>query len=341
MCVIMVADGDDRPTEAMINQGNDHNPAGAGIAWREELSNGDVVINWRKGIKDINIIQDLARSVPLPFVVHFRIPTVGGPLKCLTHPFPIEHHAPLNLQGQTKSPVLFHNGNWNGWRSNMLDMAIRGLWTIPQGAWSDTRAMALIASHLGIGWLDFLNEKIVVFGLPSEESIDGIDYLGNVVPIWPQVEGVTCSNDFFCQRWKEVRNHSQDERSSSQTTNRFDRGTGGPQTVHRFPVIDADDEDEKATSIIIDPGPFRQRLGGDATENPFVPKRNRKNHKNALWRSVRTLEEAHRMLALGHLSKNQYKKALKMLEEALPETNPTKKLISDIRWGKRSYPLTH
>lgn len=145
------------------------NPHGAGIAWRVEEKKIPVVA-WKKGLEEEEI-QELVAKLPLPFVAHFRVPSCGGPSELLTHPFPIQKDVPLMLEGTTKGQVLFHNGHWHQYKDRMLEASIRGNNHIPTGRWSDSRAMAWMAAHYGIGMLEFINEKIVVFG-PAKGDIE-------------------------------------------------------------------------------------------------------------------------------------------------------------------------
>lgn len=180
MCVISVS-AKERTTPEMVAKMFQANHHGAGIAWREE---GHVV--WKKGL-DLEEVTELCNQVPLPYVVHFRIPSVGGPSLFLTHPFPIQKDVPLELEGKTKTPVMFHNGHWNAWKTTMLDASIRGNGKIPLGKWSDSRAMAWMAAHYGVGMLEFIDEKAVVFG-PTE-----LELFGNFG--WSKVgEGIWVSN---------------------------------------------------------------------------------------------------------------------------------------------------
>lgn len=191
MCVIMVANLA-RPTEEMIDRAWDKNDDGAGIAWREKNSKGEVEVHFRKGIMDLEIIKALCFKVPLPYVVHFRIASVGGKCESLTHPFPVSKRAPLMLAGHTKGCVLFHNGHWNGWNDKALDAAIHSNTPLPDGDWSDTRAMAWLVSLYGPSVMDMLSTQRGVLFSPTETSM----FTG---PGWFKINEVWCSNDYF---WK-------------------------------------------------------------------------------------------------------------------------------------------
>lgn len=180
MCVIAVAE-ETRPTEKMVEKMFNANKNGAGIAWRE----GDMV-KWKKGLK-LEEVQKLCAEVPLPFVVHFRIPSCGGDYDFLCHPFPIEKGVSLALKGSTKGFVLFHNGHWGPWKNNVMETVIKRGGTIPNGKWSDTRAMAFMAANYGLGILEMIDEKAVAFGPNVVESF-GTGW-GKVNDVWVSNKG--------------------------------------------------------------------------------------------------------------------------------------------------------
>ncbi len=157
MCVLVVADKR-RPTDEEMSKMASTNGDGAGIAWRE----GDIV-KWEKGLS-LEEVAPLALNVPMPFVLHFRIASCGGKTKEMTHPFPLEKDIGLALSGQTKGFVLFHNGHWMTWREKGLDGAIRNKLKVPDGKWSDTRTMTWLAYLHGHSVLEFIDEKVILFG---------------------------------------------------------------------------------------------------------------------------------------------------------------------------------
>lgn len=161
------------------------NPHGAGIAWVQ-----DGRVQWRKGIqgKPDYVAKEIGKLIegkPLPLLIHFRVATVGGPIPELTHPFPIVGKVPLALQGSANQ-VLMHNGHWTDWvkdsletRSLMIQGAMRekggGLVNvkIPQGPWSDSRAMAWNASIYGEG---FLTLRVPTQKIAILDSKGGVRY---------------------------------------------------------------------------------------------------------------------------------------------------------------------
>ena len=189
MCVIMVATKV-RPTEEMVAKGFAANDAGAGIAWRERKKDGSLEVVWKKGLEEAEV-TDLVAKLPLPFTVHFRIPTVGGRVKELCHPFPITRDVSLSLSGRTDGFVMFHNGHWNSWKASSLENAQKFRVKVPTGKWSDSRAMAWAAHCYGIGILEFIDEKAIAFGTKD------IEVFGSG---WTQVNDVWVSNTHWVNR---------------------------------------------------------------------------------------------------------------------------------------------
>lgn len=206
MCVIaFVDDNSPRPSEAMVGKMYLANEYGAGIAWREE-KNGKKIVRWKKGL-EMEEAQRLVKEVPKPFVIHFRIPSCGGPHRSLNHPFPVDSEAGLYFDGETEGSVLFHNGTWSDWRKFCLDTASRQPEKFPIGRWSDSRAMAWCASIYGLGILELINEKVIVFG-PEK-----IDIFGDG---WDEEEGVFVSNKGWKSRQWPPHSKSQNTQYHSQ-----------------------------------------------------------------------------------------------------------------------------
>ncbi len=147
MCVIAIAQTK-RPSEEMIRKMWRHNDDGFGIAYRAPLTQGKnkgkLGVFWQKGVEKLENAIKLCNEVPLPYVAHFRIASQGGIDPNLTHPFPVDTDVSLALKGQTLGSVLFHNGDWTGWRHQIL---IPGR-PLPKGdKMSDTRAMFALYGH--------------------------------------------------------------------------------------------------------------------------------------------------------------------------------------------------
>lgn len=171
MCVIALIEYV-RPSADQVSQMFEANKHGAGVAWRDLNTAGEPVVKWKKGITDKDEMVELANTLPLPHVLHFRIPspqTSSSYLAC--HPFQVDEHATTGWEGETTGSVLFHNGHWMAWRERLQQISISGFVRIPAGPWSDSRALAWTTHHLGLGFLDLLDEKVVVFG-PNQYDVE-------------------------------------------------------------------------------------------------------------------------------------------------------------------------
>lgn len=192
MCVIAcVTDSDKRPNEIQVRAMWSANPYGGGVGWQE---NGRV--KWDKGCTLEEMIK-FAADLPVPHILHFRIPSVGGDRIDLCHPFPITKQVSLDLQGESdKISVLFHNGTWSDWKikSNVWLAAASGKIKAIPGPWSDSRAMAFWAAVFGEEILDggrdspwSIHEKIAVLGPTGEIRVYGEG--------WTEVDGFVVSNE--------------------------------------------------------------------------------------------------------------------------------------------------
>lgn len=291
MCVIFYADTD-RPTPEMVEQAFDTNPDGGGVAWRD---NG--YVKWKKGLK-LAEMQDLVASLPLPLVAHFRIPSCGGKYDVLCHPFPIDKRVSLDLEGQTKGYVLFHNGHWGKWKDTTLDAAAkRG--NLPIGRWSDSRAMAWMASIYGLGILELIDEKAVVFGPNDYEIFPGTGF--------SVVNGVWVSNT----HWQFRRTRLANGQGSyyERLPEVYRRDAEKSKTIadlEAAPKTIIDGEVVKSESLVkVSAG----EPGGALTQLPFVPQ----PHRGA---AVMSVTMAKKLFEEGNLSKKKYKKIRKHWERA-------------------------
>lgn len=188
MCVIMLVNSA-RPTEEMIEKAWSANDDGGGVAYKQ----GDE-IHWEKGIANVEDMKKLCAELPLPYVAHFRIASIGAVKPALTHPFPVGRDASLALKGRTKGGVLFHNGTWHQWQDKTLDAAIHANVKLPAGNdWSDSRAMAFLISLYGTSVMEMLPAQKGIYFTPKKLLI----FTGGG---WERVNGVYCSNDFFMRR---------------------------------------------------------------------------------------------------------------------------------------------
>ncbi len=178
--MIIAVDGE-RPSLELLQLAYKTNKDGAGIAW---IDNG--VVHFIKGLA-VNHVYDLAQIVPTPFVVHFRICSVGKASAELCHPFPISASAPTISKGTARS-VLFHNGHWTDWENCVLKHAIATCREIPDGQWSDSRAAAWIAYRTGPNVLRFISGKFAVI------NPEGIKLYGDG---WVLENGIHFSNKWF------------------------------------------------------------------------------------------------------------------------------------------------
>lgn len=185
MCVILACDVS-RPTEEMVRNSWASNPDGGGLSWHGISADGSPTVKWRKGL-NLSEMLEASRTTPLPFIMHFRVASIGGVVDELTHPFPLDDDVPLWLEGDAPNGVLFHNGHWNGWKDQMRDAIFRsglGL-RLPYGYWSDSRAMAFIAHHFGWGVLDWIDgglaHRIAIMAPPTPDNPEGIWLFGK----WP------------------------------------------------------------------------------------------------------------------------------------------------------------
>lgn len=131
MCVAVIVTGAS-PTLAELQDMEEENPHGAGLAWKEP---GDNRVTYRKGLTALQV-HEVLDTLPRPVLLHFRWSTAGSRSKQLTHPFPLGYEALFNtaLEGRTKS-VMIHNGTWREWKQHVPEFAKK--WDI-----SDTQIAA-------------------------------------------------------------------------------------------------------------------------------------------------------------------------------------------------------
>ncbi len=204
MCVIAIVTKN-RPDHEMIEKMWAPNDHGGGAAWRELDKQGNSIVRWMKGF-DLKEMHRLAKSLPLPHILHFRAASKGMEVKDeLCHPFAIDRKGSVELQGSTKNHVLFHNGTWWEWEKwlQMLVTSTPGL-KMPEGPWSDTRAIALMTHFKGIPYVDlFIKERMVMFGPDTGDAKNDMPIFGgsdsNPLNKWQNVNGILVSNTRFLQ----------------------------------------------------------------------------------------------------------------------------------------------
>lgn len=192
MCVICVVNDDaHRPTDSMVQAMWESNDAGGGVGYITHKEDGTPLAKWEKGIDNWKAMAEYAKELPEPFILHFRIPSVGGRTKALTHPFPLQDDVTLNLSGESENGILFHNGTWGRWKETLKEFTLHNSFKLPAGEWSDTRAMALMAHRLGPHWVEmFVDEKVVILVPQDEYGIPDLLMFGT----WNYEYGMMFSN---------------------------------------------------------------------------------------------------------------------------------------------------
>jgi len=195
MCVILVCQ-EKAPTKAILEACAEKNPHGAGMAWRD----GNVV-KFTKGLNfKVPDILKVIDKIKLPYIIHFRISSVGIVASDLCHPFPFGA-ADQRWTGETKHGVLFHNGTYHQWKSELRDMCRATGRRLPDGRWSDSRAMAALAGAYGSSYLHLLDEKIAYL-TPTE-----IEIIGTFQQGWKEIDKIWFSNDLWLPEKKTTPYH--------------------------------------------------------------------------------------------------------------------------------------
>ncbi len=292
MCVLAIIDTV-RPSFEMVEKMWKTNPDGGGVAWRE-----DGKVHWKKGL-DEEEMQEFCATLPLPFIAHFRIASVGGARPILTHPFLISETTETELEGVTEGHVLFHNGHWGVWKKEMWEAAKYLSAQIPTGYWSDTRALAWMAYNYGLGSLYMIDEKVVAYGPSDMEIVAGSG--------WSKVDNIWVSNTLFNKDWKDTwtggTNYQSTMCKEKTCTNRnLDKEGFCPIHKKVSPVIAAPDASKSHTS---------QKAGGTSAIDPFA--------------QVLLLEKLHKE---GKATKGEVKRARKALGKYMKKEGKGKRLPS-------------
>lgn len=203
MCVIVLVDTEERrPSPTMLEMIWNKNGDGGGAAWREPQEDGSSLVCWEKGLmkeQGLKRMKELVLELPIPFILHARIATIGGVKPGMTHPFCIDQRGPNELKGKTNGWVLFHNGTHRDWDKDGRALAISTGIPIPAGKWSDSRALAWMCSIIGNGLMELLpDQKGLAFGPESEDIFVGASGWDKVKDPETQVE-IWCSNNHFLQ----------------------------------------------------------------------------------------------------------------------------------------------
>lgn len=144
MCLIICEKGHGQiPTEDELKRGYSSNPDGIGIAWKD---NGGVYFKKSIGFGEMLGRLKYAGRNKLPYIVHFRVATIGGRAPQLCHPFPLTTKPEdlFRLEGRTKG-VLAHNGTWRSWDKMIEDKSL--VKRIENANWSDSAVIAWLLSQ--------------------------------------------------------------------------------------------------------------------------------------------------------------------------------------------------
>lgn len=204
MCVIAVCEKRNLTDSEMelCWEANDH---GAGVAWIEGGT-----LRWQKGFMKE---EDLKKFYPtikhlLPHIVHFRIASVGGTCKELTHPFIISPQSPIQQTGELKEEgLLFHNGTYSGWGDVLMALQLHAGKTI-KGEVSDSRVIAMLVDRLGEGVLRQVGGRVAIINSNGKISRHGNG--------WTERRGIWFSNEGW-----ELRTEEEDEREAAMKDGSF------------------------------------------------------------------------------------------------------------------------
>ena len=130
MCIILLAENK-QLTKGILEKAESANPHGAGIAWINDKTKTKNV-KWIKGINlDTKGILKLIkiRKIKTPYIVHFRITSIGSTSDQLCHPFDLNALLTENkTSGKSEAGVLFHNGTMSDFKTH-YDFRITNIFT--------------------------------------------------------------------------------------------------------------------------------------------------------------------------------------------------------------------
>lgn len=160
MCLIIASSSGKRISKKILEEAANSNRDGGGIAW---LAGSKV--RFRKGLEMEEIDELLDKDAKgCPWVVHFRIASIGPAIPELTHPFTIDDAASTEGSGEADS-VLFQNGTFTQWREYLLQAVASSGVPLPGAKWSDTRALAFCCGVYGKHFLSLIDNysRFLVF----------------------------------------------------------------------------------------------------------------------------------------------------------------------------------
>lgn len=152
MCIAIVCETK-KPSFDLLSEAEKQNPDGGGIAWVEQRG----IVRFKKGLTAVQIESEI-KHLSFPFFVHFRAATVAGKIASLAHPFAMRQDGKNELEGSSPY-VLMHNGHWKEWKETLASSVVNGNRKLARGPWSDTRAMAYLAAHHGMAFLELIGDQ--------------------------------------------------------------------------------------------------------------------------------------------------------------------------------------
>lgn len=184
MCVIMVCT-ESKPSYNDLLHATLQNDDGIGIMYYDRKFK---TAKWEKGLM-LPELKKILKHLQLPYAIHFRFATSGSVGPELTHPFPIEAGVSLALKGRGQR-LLMHNGCYNTWQSDSRIAALSYKVDIPQGVWSDTRALAWLGHLAGLDFYNFTPDRVVILDAATVQFF----FYGDG---WVKESGITYSSLSF------------------------------------------------------------------------------------------------------------------------------------------------
>ena len=199
MCVICCSENGSRPPDSDLAKMADHNSDGIGIGWRNSTTSK---IHFQRGVKlgqAISLLNTINTN-KWAYILHFRIATVGGVHRRLTHPFPVTTDQRLLFAKSGEVDyVLAHNGHWGLWESDVHVPAFKHR----QGPWSDSAALAYVAAKAKTIWIPSGNRVCTL------HSKDGLEILETKSSgTWTHKDGYHLSNTYWDRTYSYTRSTS-------------------------------------------------------------------------------------------------------------------------------------
>ena len=197
MCIILLAEKK-HLTLDILQKAENRNPHGDGIAWIDQESKK---VKWIKSEKltSEKILKIVKKyNIQFPYIVHFRITSVGSTSDQLCHPFDLSAKLDQNdLMGSSDQGVLFHNGTILEY-NDIYDLVFtagklndqNGIFNDIELERSDSRTISYIASNkrLGLNFLDRFFSKSQKIAVLTPKGITKFGFN------WSTVKDITTSN---------------------------------------------------------------------------------------------------------------------------------------------------